>query len=119
MRISDWSSDVCSSDLPNNRCRRCFQRAALLIFADIEAFRIDELDVAQADEVEEGRHERCLRVRRRVLVETAARCKHVNLAIRQQAFGAVRGIAEGDAGPGEMIEEIGRASCRERVCQYG
>src|SRR3546814_20396078 len=76
MRISDWSSDVCSSDLPNNRCRRCFQRAALLIFADIEAFRIDELDVAQADEVEEGRHERCLRVRRRVLVETSARCKH-------------------------------------------
>src|SRR3546814_4791453 len=29
MRISDWSSDVCSSDLDRGSCRRCADRLAI------------------------------------------------------------------------------------------
>src|SRR3546814_4183295 len=75
MRISDWSSDVCSSDLP-------------------------------LDEIERERK--------------AARANYVE----QQAAKAAALAAAGDAAAGDTAEaaadgdEIGRASCRERVCQY-
>src|SRR3546814_14616249 len=84
MRISDWSSDVCSSDL------------------DVDAA------VASAEEgfavwsamggTERGRvlHEaqRILRARNRELAELEV------------------------LDCGKPIQEIGRATCRERVCQY-
>src|SRR3546814_4889632 len=49
MRISDWSSDVCSSDLPPQK-RLCRQVAK-----DKEqqaAYRIEEQDVAEPDQIE-------------------------------------------------------------------
>src|SRR3546814_4489264 len=64
MRISDWSSDVCSSDL--------------------EDVAIDEL-LELYDAV--------------VLATGAALDRHLGI-------------------PGGQLPEIGRASCRERVCQY-
>src|SRR3546814_12475225 len=84
MRISDWSSDVCSSDLH-----------ALLVLA--EAF-------AQLHHL---------------------RLQRLHLAHRLVGFVGEREEGELDAdrqrqnGEAEVAEqESGRASCRERVCQY-
>src|SRR3546814_3047531 len=67
MRISDWSSDVCSSDLQHRRPDLARAQAAGDAFA---ALRLDH-------------------------------------AIFQRIVGVNR-----------PAEEIGRASCRDRVCQY-
>src|SRR3546814_4376765 len=68
MRISDWSSDVCSSDL------------------EVAARAIEQDVVRYAD---------CL----------------VGAVARQASHRFARNLA------GKLLE-IGRASCRERVCQY-
>src|SRR3546814_4452638 len=65
MRISDWSSDVCSSDLPALR-------------GDLVVGRVDRRELAVGEVDELLRH-----------------------ALR-----------------GQPVGKIGRASCRERVCQY-
>src|SRR3546814_5196716 len=86
MRISDWSSDVCSSDL-----FRCLPRA----------------DGGDQGRIFSGR----------IVAEEVERA-----AMIFASFGA----ASGDMPPrifvaGEYlvgIDAIGRASCRERVCQY-
>src|SRR3546814_3769470 len=67
LRISDWSSDVCSSDLSQRRG----------VGGHIGPALIDDADHAQ---------------------------RHAHAA-QHQPVGALR-------------PEIGRASCRERVCQY-
>src|SRR3546814_8488493 len=82
MRISDWSSDVCSSDLLAARSRHPLCRALIAACPDAEpAGDVEEMPGAG--------------LRRRT---TAGewRLGHARFA------GA----------------EIGRASCRERVCQY-
>src|SRR3546814_4409348 len=86
MRISDWSSDVCSSDL----------------FL-IEQFRLGLADIEAGDRI--GTTD--LRI-----AENAARY--------QIMIGAGRGIQDAALKKGRRIGEnqIGRASCRERVCQY-
>src|SRR3546814_7379206 len=86
MRISDWSSDVCSSDL--NQCASRSTDAALwwsFPWRSMSGF-----------------------VRRR-----SAQTKP------QQVSGATRmhGLSERDI-CSKFITQIGRASCRERVCQY-
>src|SRR3546814_4401273 len=78
MRISDWSSDVCSSDLQTNT----------LIFH--ECLRHNEF----------GRTERY----QKYVVSSL----HVASFAKGDLWGRV----------GETIHQIGRASCRERVCQY-
>src|SRR3546814_5010102 len=80
MRISDWSSDVCSSDLAElGRLRREIQ-----IFEEIGRPAIHEGVADEEQDVgDEDRHQR---------------------AIAQRIAGCV--------------QQIGRASCRERVCQY-
>src|SRR3546814_3268636 len=81
MRISDWSSDVCSSDLkPLIASSREFQ----------------ELDPRQAEKI--------MRARRRDLdVDLHQQIAQDPRFARQRA---------------RLQFEIGRASCRERVCQY-
>src|SRR3546814_5494843 len=79
MRISDWSSDVCSSD-------PCHPRHLRLVDLDAR-----------------------LRPRRPRIVPQAPRS------------GAGNGLKPNPVIPakaGMTIQEIGRASCRERVCQY-
>src|SRR3546814_3165217 len=84
MRISDWSSDVCSSDLPTQN---------------------------QARTAHDVPH----------------RCKHGNAAfyahhyksrtaIQSRKSALMRVVDEAAVMP--CAEQIGRASCRERVCQY-
>src|SRR3546814_18430390 len=84
MRISDWSSDVCSSDL------RSMKRLALTIFASaLLATGAMAQDEAAADWPE----------------------REIKLIVPFPPGNNTANVAR--------IIEIGRASCRERVCQYG
>src|SRR3546814_7348674 len=81
MRISDWSSDVCSSDL-----ERVFgEKLALLL--QLEDF---------SEELAEG-------------TEFTRQLRH--LFETRRIGGALHRLVDG-------VLQIGRASCRERVCQY-
>src|SRR3546814_7948299 len=79
MRISDWSSDVCSSDLVGGLARRArgAKDRAIVLAQDLEP-----------------------------------RCQIIGVA--NGWFDSKRGAEKGAA----HLGEIGRASCRERVCQY-
>src|SRR3546814_4106095 len=84
MRISDWSSDVCSSDLFGDKTQ--FITAALA--ARYDSFALTALGAAAG--------------------VTAVSIPAALLGDRLQAAVPLRAIRI----------EIGRASCRERVCQY-
>src|SRR3546814_9819317 len=88
MRISDWSSDVCSSDLNG-----------------IAHDPPDRLKVSVA------RHE---------LGEAVGDCDDRLAEVGcGDSGGAQEGTGTGHvATVGDDVGEIGRASCRERVCQY-
>src|SRR3546814_19901335 len=103
MRISDWSSDVCSSDLDEDRAAFAFP---------------DHCPVCKSEAVaEEG--------------EVDVRCTG-GLICNAQKFERLRHFVSRGAldieGLGEKsiaeflelgwLDKIGRASCRERVCQY-
>src|SRR3546814_12168819 len=111
MRISDWSSDVCSSDLLDDR------EIELELSANVG---VDIMTPPGMEEMGQqlrqmfsslggGKtHKRSLSIKaaRPLLVEEEAG-KLVNEdEVREAAIEACRS------------EEIGRASCRERVCQY-
>src|SRR3546814_14861424 len=87
MRISDWSSDVCSSDLDRGPARP--RRAAL---------------------VSEDR----LSLYHRLSHALSGLCRGTNARV------AVAGLALHPLVPsaGTTHHEIGRSSCRDRVCQY-
>src|SRR3546814_15317785 len=84
MRISDWSSDVCSSDLPG-------------LAAELGVDRLDRLAVALRAAVAAALAGR--------LVDDDPGGAHLLLAALAQPAGLVGAL------------QIGRASCRERVCQ--
>src|SRR3546814_6769967 len=83
MRISDWSSDVCSSDLHEAELR----------------LRAAEANLERLDDVIGALEEQLKALKRQA--RQASRYRNLNDHIRRA----------------EAIE-IGRASCRERVCQY-
>src|SRR3546814_8880034 len=86
MRISDWSSDVCSSDLEEREDRRD-----------------EDPDVVQ----------QLLRGHPFGHVLCERRCGH-----GQQTRAADRRYGEQLPSHVSSSDQIGRASCRERVCQY-
>src|SRR3546814_20211699 len=100
MRISDWSSDVCSSDLDARRTRR------------LDGFVIGLADgEVVADDAAERRQRQDHRVERPVgLVED------VEL---QAGLGDRKAQVGGTAVGAERPEEVGRAAGRGRVGQYG
>src|SRR3546814_10521114 len=111
MRISDWSSYVFSSDL--------FPGITLVDQGDI----FDELAIALAAKQQIMGQKPTRRIKLR-LVEGRQL-----LGIRRQQFGrahAAEGgqrigpviVRQADHDAAVAIEKIGRASCRERVCQY-
>src|SRR3546814_1761554 len=83
MRISDWSSDVCSSDLPVDMA--AIRKLMLLGRREQSAFMLfgQAAEPAVVREIGRDRH------------ESKIPRAHTN-----------------------VNEKIGRASCRERVCQY-
>src|SRR3546814_13985246 len=105
MRISDWSSDVCSSDHAGQRTGRHItlvpqpQLSQILLGALIGDLRRDTVVTGLGHNDVEGLFE---------LVEIELLGDHADAALESGGFTVQI-----------MTEEIGRASCRERVCQYG
>src|SRR3546814_16691395 len=110
MRISDWSSDVCSSDL--------------LLVTDIEMPGRTGLELAQAV------HDVGLDTRV-VILTTFGRAGYLRRALDAGVRGyllkdapshelapALRLVHPGGRAIDPQLAVIGRASCRERVCQY-
>src|SRR3546814_6224924 len=85
MRISDWSSDVCSSDLTSPAAVKEYLRAKLAGF-EHEVFAVLFMDT-----------------------------QHRLIEYAEMFRGTIDGAS---VYPRELVKEIGRASCRERVCQY-
>src|SRR3546814_9627652 len=102
MRISDWSSDVCSSDLVGFR-RLGYRVSTAGSGADgIERLQPGhDVDVVALDHHMDGLNG----------LETLALIQHLS---DPPPVVFVTGEVEGRV----AISEIGRASCRERVCQY-
>src|SRR3546814_11322116 len=103
MRISDWSSDVCSSDLRIEKNRFFAEESGRLVTAFLERFfeRYVSYDFTagledELDEVSGGR---------------AAWQKVLEAFWRDFKPKTAEVMAQ-------KPSEIGRASCRERVCQY-
>src|SRR3546814_13168913 len=93
MRISDWSSDVCSSDLPevaahHDAERFCERENDLTDYHP--AFQVtDQLDDAYDDHA----------------AEEPEADEPTNAWVAAEHAASI------------MVDKIGRASCRERVCQ--
>src|SRR3546814_15988452 len=100
MRISDWSSDVCSSDLRNSRVTRGRgDENARCAAAAAQHRRVDGLD------------------RRKRLAEPNDDARKAAIADNQVGTEAECHDGNGVIEVAEEIgEKIGRASCRERVC---
>src|SRR3546814_11806744 len=99
MRISDWSSDVCSSDLavvPEGTADRALQSASL-------ARAVLLVQHGAADP-------RLVRRAGPLQSDLRAACHAVPQAADRVALALCTRL--------ELRPEIGRASCRERVCQY-
>src|SRR3546814_17801306 len=95
MRISDWSSDVCSSDLDE----------ALDPGAELDL--IDCLDAA----IERDRG-------RDVLLRHSGNCDRWRRRRRRLLGLFLLAAGSEQQRAGDQGQEIGRASCRERVCPY-
>src|SRR3546814_20570855 len=114
MRISDWSSDVCASDLEANDTIP-LGRAAKGFFGfvvGVGAAAVGEAASSEAVELErrlieigfvEGAHVEVLHQGPIGGDPIAVRVDDATIALRRRAANL----------------EIGRASCRARVCQYG
>src|SRR3546814_13914399 len=107
MRISDWSSDVCSSDLALRRARLGRVQTALrkLPWTSLQS---GDLDLALTH-AHKRAHKAHARARRKGRDRDWHRWRRrVRLLLYARDVLAAAGVDV----------EIGRASCRERVCQY-
>src|SRR3546814_12411094 len=107
MRISDWSSDVCSSDLALLSDFEDVGPAALRAYA--KAGLPDSIVAIRADP--QLMH-KWTRLKSRALVDFTAELTSRVRKIRGPDVKTARNIFA------RPILVIGRASCRERVCQY-
>src|SRR3546814_18884158 len=108
MRISDWSSDVCSSDLAD----RTWVRAVGT------AFNVYRQDNGVRVTVSEGKVKVGSVAKREAPSDSALDRVPVSLLGAGQQAVVRGGTASGHALPLPEVDQIGRASCRERVCQY-
>src|SRR3546814_19038037 len=109
MRISDWSSDVCSSDLPGVGAPHAEQLAEHLA------------DFRRGDEIAARRARRAEGIAVHVVAGPGMRQRLTHeVGHRQGAFAFEAGaqVVE-EAGHEDRPTKIGRASCWEKVCQYG
>src|SRR3546814_10097860 len=116
MRISDWSSDVCSSDLPSIRgsarpvdMAQVALRIQAIAHALLENLRIGEPRVDSA-------------VPQQAVVvmdtEYSPRTRHQGHRREVGAEGRQQFLRH-PGGSQQPLAQIGRAPCRARVCQYG
>src|SRR3546814_15342682 len=105
MRISDWSSDVCSSDLP--------QRAIPFTVVAVLGLNDGEFPRSHSD----GGLDLMTRLRRIGDRDVRSDDRYLFLETVMSARKRLHlsyigeGVSDG--------KQIGRASCRESVCQYG
>src|SRR3546814_12583317 len=108
MRISDWSSDVCSSDL----------------FTDLPLDEIARLESLHGVEINEAKivlaNEATAMCRGREAAEAAAETARQTFALGGAGDDLpTLQVPEGEIGLiAANVQQIGRASCRERGCQY-
>src|SRR3546814_4772537 len=93
MRISDWSSDVCSSDLIGDPTVNRMVRRAREVWGVGAYYQLNVMSV------------------RGTYSADLARAGKVNLPENDDWIRQI-------AAKARLVVEIGRASCRERVCQY-
>src|SRR3546814_15603275 len=103
MRISDWSSNVCSSDLlnpPSPESPSIWLRGSVPLKPGSEPGE-DDTALSIGDRIMQIRN-------------------NYELGLMNGDIGFVRDVTVIDAADyhTELKREIGRASCRERVCQY-
>src|SRR3546814_4417961 len=98
MRISDWSSDVCSSDLPGRLGRPGFHPSRDNRMTECNSFNM----IMTVREAETG-----LSGTARTLFDVCKGCRKCSQLICQLLQPLVT----------KPAREIGRAACRERVCQ--
>src|SRR3546814_15565595 len=101
MRISDWSSDVCSSDLQ-------------LRLVPLPIFRWGGIGLRRLrlffEAIARPEHP---------AYDSQAQGEHARDEEQAEFYPHVAASEEGPAEAGDQVDdEIGRASCRERVCQY-
>src|SRR3546814_15049554 len=108
MRISDWSSDVCSSDLDIAE--------ALAAQAPDEIVLADTIGVAVPTQVTALIAAIRARIGDRVVLRGHFHNTR-NTAIANIVAALQAGVPRFDASVGG-VGEIGRAACRERVCEY-
>src|SRR3546814_13509278 len=113
MRNSDWSSDVCSSDFVDlEGGRRRLERRLAIVVDEVERIEVAAIDAAadrdiMVEQIGFGEAQfdrfRIARIidRRLELLPHAAEVALAHRRLDEEAF-----------------DQIGRASCRERVCQY-
>src|SRR3546814_17992820 len=108
MRISDWSSDVCSSDLGEG-CHRS-SPAASVVIDDLHVVRIAAAP-AEADTP--------LVVDPDAVLSLAIAFEQLQPVCGRnpQVIERSGGVEHAQLAPGDLLDQIGRASCRERVCQ--
>src|SRR3546814_1937040 len=104
MRISDWSSDVCSSDLIDI----CAIEARFYHFM-VDHMKCPTLQCYYADWEDDGSGQG------RIILEDME--KFGGKFGSSLDTNGVDGVAKGLEGLA-VLHVIGRASCRERVCQY-
>src|SRR3546814_6365518 len=102
MRISDWSADVCSSDLRDGPDIGCC-RDVKISNCTVNAHKDDAIVLKSSYALE-----------RKVMCEdvTIIGCKTSGYALGTMLDGTY------ELSDYRAPDEIGRASCRERVCQY-
>src|SRR3546814_1284225 len=123
MRISDWSSDVCSSDLSQASAREKAKPAsARPSSAGAETDERVYVMTPQARVIELPAGATPVDFAYYLHTDLGHRCRGarvdgqlVPLLTKLQTGQTVEVIAAKSGGPSR---EIGRASCRERVCQY-
>src|SRR3546814_15753692 len=121
MRISDWSSDVCSSDLAAHRAGRVTAVISFHVCSQQRNTAAWDAAVASASEIFQIMAQRGIRL---TLVNLGggfpARYRGDEPAAERYGLAIRESILRhfGNRLPETIIEQIGRASCRERVCKY-
>src|SRR3546814_15869499 len=116
MRISDWSSDVCSSDLATVDLLHQDGRAVDNIFAHHQSLLVeaDRGNIGPADQINAISIDRLAVLREEYAGIDSA--QHTNdrqsVLVKQNTHFVDR------SRHAHHHSQIGRASCRERVCQY-